>query len=1355
MSEEEKKLQSIKEELRAILNLKSTIRDLGYEEVNTYKETLKMLEKEKGDLKQFQQLQKQINRDLIEAKAAISGIRDAFAASVDELVGMNAGLNRAKKSFRGLESIADKLSNDQADISRLSEKELKTIEEKVKKRHAELKIAKSSLLNEVNVLNNIKKQDRTPQQTKQLELKRAALNATQREIDDFENQVGLSQALINQAKDRIVAEKQIIKTMGAAPAILEGVGKALQKLGLPDFGVKEAVENTKNIIRLKNEDFALEHKIRLEKIAHHEAEYERLKAAGANNKVQKHHLEKAKELKKISEERVGSTQALGIVLGEIGKKLKDQITPANLLQSAIGLTVDAFFKMDTLSGTLAKNIGVSYDESVALQKNFNQIALNSDNIMVSTSALNESFASLNQRFQGATGFSNEMLESFTALTKQAGFSEEAIGNIAVVTGTQGKELESNLALMQGQLAVMNAQNGTSFSEKQLVQDIGKISKATLLTLRNQPKAVARTLMTSKKLVLSFQEMESIASSLLDFEGSIQNELSAELLTGKQLNLEQARLLALKGDVAGASAEVAKQVGNAAEFEKMNVIQQEALAKAAGLTREQLANSLMEREALAKLGGKDKTALEAYNRLKEKGLSDEAIANKLGNKRLAAQLKSQSVQENFAASVERLKEIFNDVALAVTPIATVIADMVVGISKFVAKFSFILKPLLLVVGAFKTIRLISGGINNITGGINKGLKSMANIKKNIVKFSKGEFAFQKQSLATHRRANILKKLGLISEEQSRMAKERATILDKRGVLTQKEKNIYANAGLSTQLKSNIQAKLSNVYERIKKQFTKEGLFYKGAILTKDLAINAAKVVNNGLSVLGLGFNKKNLFYRGAILAKNLAINAAEKVGNGLKAIGNQFTKQGLIYKGLIYAKDLAIIAAEKIGNGLKAVGNQFTKQGLVYKGLIYAKDLAIIAAEKIGNGLKLIGNQFTKEGLMYKGLIYAKNLAINIAEKVGNGLKLIGNQFTKEGLMYKGLIYAKDLAINIAQKVGNGLKAVGNQFTKQGLMYKGLIYAKDLAINTAQKVGNGLKLIGNQFTKEGLMYQGLIYTKQLAINIAERVSNSLKFIGLQFTKEGYVYQGLTYLKELAINTAKGIGNVLSSIGLGFNQENLIVQGAIFIKEQGLNALKAIGNALGLTSLSTTVAEGAAETVITANKQVQNRSMIGLIAKGLTYLGTLVAQAAAAITTASAMTLGIGTIAVLAAAAAGIAALYAMTKPKKAGDMIGDADGKTQISPAEGGLFELSDNDQFVAAPGIADAVASSDKAKNTPSTEGSNSQLITVLNSKLDQIIAINQRIAAVAGSQKQDKITLEMFGNEVGNGVQKDGRKLQ
>ena len=45
------------------------------------------------------------------------------------------------------------------------------------------------------------------------------------------------------------------------------------------------------------------------------------------------------------------------------------------------------------------------------------------------------------------------------------------------------------------------------------------------------------------------------------------------------------------------------------------------------------------------------------------------------------------------------------------------------------------------------------------------------------------------------------------------------------------------------------------------------------------------------------------------------------------------------------------------------------------------------------------------------------------------------------------------------------------------------------------------------------------------------------------------------------------------------------------------------------------------------------------------------------------------------------------------MFSPADGKTQVSTKEGGLFELSSNDDLVAAPGAANMMANKTKKQN--------------------------------------------------------------
>jgi hypothetical protein len=226
----------------------------------------------------------------------------------------------------------------------------------------------------------------------------------------------------------------------------------------------------------------------------------------------------------------------------------------------------------------------------------------------------------------------------------------------------------------------------------------------------QPGALTKAVAQAKALGSSLEKVERISQSLLNFESSISSELEAELLTGKDMNLERARMYALNNDIEGVAREIAGQIGSASDFTKMNVIQQEALAKAVGMTREDLASSLIERQALAAIGEGDKTAVEAYNRLKKEGLTDDQIAAKLGDKKLADQLKSQSVQLRFNASIEKLKETFISIAGPVLQIVSPFMDLVTTI---LPGIMFVLSPII------EGIKLIGEGVNLFVNGLKEG------------------------------------------------------------------------------------------------------------------------------------------------------------------------------------------------------------------------------------------------------------------------------------------------------------------------------------------------------------------------------------------------------------------------------------------------------------------------------------------------------------------------------------------------------------------------------------------------------------------------------------------------------------
>lgn len=92
---------------------------------------------------------------------------------------------------------------------------------------------------------------------------------------------------------------------------------------------------------------------------------------------------------------------------------------------------------------------------------------------------------------------------------------------------------------------------------------------------------------ARQLGISLDTVSKITDSVLDFQSSIENELQASLLIGRQLNLNRARELAMVGDIAGLQDEIVKQIGSEAELQQMNAIQRKKLAGALGITVSEL------------------------------------------------------------------------------------------------------------------------------------------------------------------------------------------------------------------------------------------------------------------------------------------------------------------------------------------------------------------------------------------------------------------------------------------------------------------------------------------------------------------------------------------------------------------------------------------------------------------------------------------------------------------------------------------------------------------------------------------------------------------------------------------------
>lgn len=459
--------------------------------------------------------------------------------------------------------------------------------------------------------------------------KMAGMDVGQNVLEDLEETKKLNDVYIDQLKEQKTLlddiDKNLKNQLGFVPKLLSGLDKSLAKLGLPDLGFGKALDDTRKL--------AIQSKTN-----------------GEEFKTWKTYTK------------------------QVSSNLSESFSKANLIQAGIGLLVEAFLKIDSMTGTTAKNLGISYQTATQLNSSFVNMANSSGNIFVTTKGINESFNQINSALGTNGVLSEELLVTQTELVKQAFYSVEAATMLSKLSLATDKPTKEIAASFLGQAKALNLVNGTAINEKQLLEDISKVSKDTLATFASQPGKLAEAAYEARKLGLDLEKLKGTQSALLDIESSIASEFEAEVLTGKQLNLERARYFALTNDYAGLAKELGKQDITRASFAKMNVLQQEATAKALGMSAETMGGMLMDQDAMSKLSGIDgDNAKERFNNLvKEVGLTE--AKKRLGDEILADQMASASNQDKFNASIEKLKEIFVTLIDPLMPVLNLFGDI---------------------------------------------------------------------------------------------------------------------------------------------------------------------------------------------------------------------------------------------------------------------------------------------------------------------------------------------------------------------------------------------------------------------------------------------------------------------------------------------------------------------------------------------------------------------------------------------------------------------------------------------------------------------------------------------------------
>jgi hypothetical protein len=424
-------------------------------------------------------------------------------------------------------------------------------------------------------------------------------------LANLESEYDVTEDLLKQAKERLNTEKSIEKTLGVTGGLFKGITKSLEKIGIESEHFEKINEDLREAAKSGNG----------------------FKVLGAG-------------IKSVGSSIKTAFSDPLVQIATVGKLLQGVVEYANhfdnetiKIQRDLGLAKNAAAEMNMELEHAAQHIGRTHKDTV------------------------QANADLNEFLGTSVMLSEKQLSDQVALTKNAGLEvdvREGIYKFSLLTGKTQEQIFDSIG----------KQNKGVLNNKKVLAEVAKTSGQLAAQYKNNPDLIGKAVIQAQKLGMTLEQTKKISQGLLNFEDSISAELEAELLTGQDLNLERARGLALQGDTAGAAEELMKNLGpnGLAKFQSMNVIQQEAYAKALGMSADELGDSLVRQKQINEVEAANGKGLsKRIKELKESGEIEKAAElEKLVLKGKSVSLAEQELSnsEKQAEAAEQLKQSFN-------------------------------------------------------------------------------------------------------------------------------------------------------------------------------------------------------------------------------------------------------------------------------------------------------------------------------------------------------------------------------------------------------------------------------------------------------------------------------------------------------------------------------------------------------------------------------------------------------------------------------------------------------------------------------------------------------------------------
>ena len=342
---------------------------------------------------------------------------------------------------------------------------------------------------------------------------------------------------------------------------------------------------------------------------------------------------------------------IGDALG-MAKKMVAQLAvmgaPLVIMYALIGAALHSFIALDAAAQDFRKETGLLNSQTKDLVNNAHHIEMNFRDAGVELKTVFDTAKALKEEFSDTVNVSEEVLASLSVMGTNFGISAGNAAKVQSVLESVGGLSSETAANVGNQVANMAKLAGVA--PDKVFKDIAENAEAASTFFKGDINALTKNAIQAQRMGTSLKQQVSLAEKLLDFENGIEQELVAATFVGGEFNLSRARALAMEGKLQEANEETLKQIQRSGDFRQKDYFTQQQLAKAAGMSVEEINKQLMMQEKLNGLTEEEKKlASDAI----DKGLD---ITN-MTKEQLAEETKKIAAQNEQQGQLARMQNAF--------------------------------------------------------------------------------------------------------------------------------------------------------------------------------------------------------------------------------------------------------------------------------------------------------------------------------------------------------------------------------------------------------------------------------------------------------------------------------------------------------------------------------------------------------------------------------------------------------------------------------------------------------------------------------------------------------------------------